>query len=185
MDDTAPAEASATAEDVPRGRAAADGFSAWVEPHLIAMHRLAARLAPDADPDDVVQEALGRAWRRHATYVPERGSPRTWLLAIVADQARKARVKSRRVQVASSVELPGQTATLADRTAEHDASLDDAIQRLASRQREVIDLFYFVDLRTRDIAELLGISEGTVKSTLSGARTRLRDLMLQKDGRDA
>ena len=43
---------------------AAIDFAAWVEPELAKMSRLAARLAPNADRDDVVQEALVRAWRK-------------------------------------------------------------------------------------------------------------------------
>ena len=38
------------------------GFAEWVRPHLPAMARLAARLAVGADRDDIVQEALARAW---------------------------------------------------------------------------------------------------------------------------
>ena len=37
-------------------------FAAWVRPHVPAMARLASRLAAGADRDDIVQEALARAW---------------------------------------------------------------------------------------------------------------------------
>src|SRR5829696_9686108 len=67
------------------------GFADWVRPHLPAMARLAARLAPGADRDDVVQEALVRAWTKRRLYDPGRGSASAWLLAITADRAGKAR----------------------------------------------------------------------------------------------
>src|SRR5687768_11804809 len=70
---------------------AAAAFAEWVEPHVPIMARLASRLAPDADRDDVVQEALIQAWRKRDQYDEERGSPRAWLLAITADRARQAR----------------------------------------------------------------------------------------------
>jgi RNA polymerase sigma-70 factor (ECF subfamily) len=66
----------------------ADEFRAWVQPHLVAMARLAARLTTSHDADDVVQEALVRAWRRRESYDSGRGTPQAWLLAIVADRAR-------------------------------------------------------------------------------------------------
>src|SRR5262245_59504996 len=70
-------------------------FACWVAPHITAMSRLAGRLAPLADRDDIVQEALVRAWRRRHTYDPDRGEVLPWLLAIVADRAR--RIRARRV----------------------------------------------------------------------------------------
>ena len=76
--------------EVARRRPHSD-FAEWAEPSLLAMTRLALRLAPDADPEDVVQEALTRAWLKWSQYDPERGTPTTWLLAITADQARTAR----------------------------------------------------------------------------------------------
>lgn len=51
------------------------------------------------------------------------------------------------------------------------------IAELSRRQREVIGLYYFVDLPVAEVASVLGISTGTVKSTLAAARVRLRDLL--------
>jgi RNA polymerase sigma-70 factor, ECF subfamily len=58
-----------TERDAVEAPADADGFSAWVRPHLAPMARLAARLAPGADRDDIVQEVLARAWSRPRTRV--------------------------------------------------------------------------------------------------------------------
>ncbi len=66
------------------------GFVDWVRPHLPAMARVAARLAVGADRDDIVQEALTRAWLKRDQYDGTRGTASSWLLAITADQARKA-----------------------------------------------------------------------------------------------
>src|SRR4051812_10823750 len=81
-----------TNEPVPAQAPPADGpgFVEWVRPHLPAMARLAARLAVGADRDDIVQEALTRAWIKRDQYDGTRGTASAWLLAITADQARKA-----------------------------------------------------------------------------------------------
>ena len=71
------------------------GFGLWVRPHLRQLANLVARLAPGADRDDVVQDALARAWVKRSQFDPRRGTPAAWLLAIAADQAAKARRRAR------------------------------------------------------------------------------------------
>jgi DNA-directed RNA polymerase specialized sigma24 family protein len=52
-------------------------FAQWVGPSLVAMSRLARRLAPEHDPDDVVQDALTRAWQKRRAFDPARGTATT------------------------------------------------------------------------------------------------------------
>lgn len=145
-----------------------DPFDAWVRPHLTAMQRYAARLTSPVEADDVVQEALVRAWRRRSTYDAGRGEPLVWLLAIVRDRARRVR--------------PRQVLTLAehDRAVElrpEDVDLTRALGDLSPRQREAVDLYYFVDLDVATIAGLMGCAEGTVRATLHQARLALRQTL--------
>lgn len=143
-------------------------FEAWVSPHLVAMARLASRLAGETDRDDVVQNALTRAWQKSHTFDPRRGSARVWLLAIVADRARRAR-RGHRPAIAlaehgaGSVVLGGA-----------DIDLERAVASLPERMRLAVECVYFVDLSIRDTAELMRVTEGTVKSTLHDARALLR-----------
>jgi DNA-directed RNA polymerase specialized sigma24 family protein len=51
-------------------------FDDWVRPHVTAMRRLAAVLSSADDCDDIVQEALERAWHRRADFDAARGVPR-------------------------------------------------------------------------------------------------------------
>jgi RNA polymerase sigma-70 factor (ECF subfamily) len=145
-----------------------DEFAAWVAPHLEAMARLAARLAGTADRDDVVQEALARAWRKRHTFDAGRGTPRTWLLAIVADQARKGR-RRRRPDVTTNGADRVVAAVDGDRV-----DLERALAQLPTRMRLAIDCVYFVGLTVAETAAVMGVTEGTVKSTLSKARAHLQ-----------
>jgi RNA polymerase sigma-70 factor (ECF subfamily) len=52
-----------------------------------------------------------------------------------------------------------------------------AVARLTRRERLAVDCFYFADLSIAETAAVMGCSEGTVKSTLSSARERLRGLL--------
>jgi RNA polymerase sigma factor (sigma-70 family) len=157
-------------------------FAEWARPSLIAMGRLAKRLAPHADADDIVQDALARAWSKRAQFDPERGTPTAWLLAIVADQARSARRgRIRRLRVVDEhAELPESAAT-ADAGVDIDLDLDRAIQQLSERQQLAVHLHYFVGLSTDETADVMSCSTGTVKSTLFDARTRLRALLGETD----
>ncbi|MGH3647937.1 MAG: RNA polymerase sigma factor [Micromonosporaceae bacterium] len=156
-------------------RAPADpsAFVEWVRPYLRPMSRLAARLAPEADRDDVVQESLARAWAKRNQYDGSRGSPSAWLLAITADQARKAvRRRLPVVPLKDALSSPDTSGRSDDRL-----DVERAIRRLPVRQRLAVDCFYFADLSVAETAAVMGCSEGTVKSTLADARARIRLLL--------
>ena len=153
-------------ETPPAAPERAASFDAWVRPHLAAMANLAARMTTYDDRDDVVQEALVRAWRKWATYDEKRGAPLPWLLAITADRARRRR--------------PNRSVELLDRAIvdnPRDVDLEQAISDLPPRQRLAVDLYYFVGLDVATTAAVMQCSTGTVKSTLSDARARLRQLL--------
>lgn len=162
-----PRRASHTTDQKPEP---AEVFAEWVDPHLPVMGNVAARLAPAVDRDDVVQESLLRAWKKRHHYDANRGGPRTWLIAITADQARRARRKARPASVLGVFSRPAPSVD--DRL-----DVDDAVARLPPRQRLAVDCFYFVDLSIAETAAVMRCSPGTVKSTLADARKRLRDLL--------
>lgn len=161
---------SARTDGIERAPDTADDFADWVRPHLAAMTRLAARLAPDGDRDDVVQEALARAWRKKHQFDGRRGSGSAWLLAITADQARQAR--RRRPVAWLAADVPGRVKSSDDRV-----DVEYAVARLPPRQRLAVDCYYFVGLSVAQTAAVMRCSEGTVKSTLSDARKRLKETL--------
>lgn len=63
---------------------------------------------------------------------------------------------------------------------DRDVDLERAVALLPRRQREVVGLRYFAGLSTAETAQALGLSDGTVKSTLSDARARLRLLLAEE-----
>jgi RNA polymerase sigma factor (sigma-70 family) len=154
-------------------------FADWTRPSLIPMARLAKRLAPHADPDDIVQDALARAWSKRSQFDPERGTATTWLLAIVADQARSSRRgRLRRLRVVDDhAELPDEPAP----DVNVDVDLERAIAQLAERQQLAVHLHYFVGMTVDETAAVMNCSAGTVKSTLFDARSRLRALLGDTD----
>lgn len=145
-------------------------FAEWVGPHLAVMARLAARLASESERDDVVQEALLRAWKKRSQYDATRGSLRTWLMAITADQARRTRRRARPTSVVADLTVPS-------RSLDERLDVEGAVSRLPPRQRLAVNCFYFVDLSITETAAVMRCSPGTVKSTLADARHRLKELL--------
>jgi RNA polymerase sigma-70 factor (ECF subfamily) len=140
-------------------------FAEWVRPHLPALGRYAARLVGPADRDDLVQESLERAWRKWGTYDESRGSAPAWLLAILHDRARRFRTRRRTtLELVDSPEVDSYV----------DVDLERAVSGLPTRQRQAVELHYFVGLDVATTAQVMGCAEGTVKATLHQARTRLR-----------
>lgn len=64
----------------------------------------------------------------------------------------------------------------ADATADHRDQLVRLLQSLPEQQRKVVVLRYYVDLSEREVADVLGIAVGTVKSTASRGLAALREL---------
>jgi RNA polymerase sigma factor (sigma-70 family) len=65
------------------------------------------------------------------------------------------------------------------------ASLVEAINRLAPMLQEVLVLVFVYDMPYRDVAEVLGVPIGTVKSRLHAARRALRELIEAETGEDS
>lgn len=150
-------------------------FEQLVLPHWVSMYRLAVHLAGSTDGEDVLQEALAAAWRKRDQFDPARGPAKPWLLAIVADQARKHWRRAKRAAAArADVDeklMPGSSDAMDVRA---------VVRRLPERQRLAVGLFYYLDLPVAEVAEVMGCSAGTVKSTLADARRHLEKVL----GRD-
>jgi RNA polymerase sigma-70 factor (ECF subfamily) len=152
-------------------------FEQTVLPHLDAAYNLARWLTRnDHDADDVLQEAMLRAYRHFAGL---RGEPRPWLLAVVRNACwswlqanRPTEVEPLDDDIADDA-LPGPEALLA--RALDRRMLNEAIAALPVQFREVLVLRELEDLAYRDIARIAGIPIGTVMSRLSRARRLLAE----------
>ena len=143
------------------------------------MFRFAVTLSSLDDADDLVQDALARAWAKRHQFDPDRGSLRSWLLAIVADQARSRWRRPRAVWDALDPETLSTPAT-----GEAGADLQRAVAGLPPRQRAAVILHHYVDLPVAEVAQLLGCSAGTVKSNLHDARKALASTLGESYARD-
>jgi RNA polymerase sigma factor (sigma-70 family) len=158
-----------------------------VRRHQHVAFRLACVYAGDASQaEDAVQEALLKAWRQLGRYDASRASFRTWLLTIVANEARSGRRAGARWAVrherlaaegrTSEGAAPSSEVALLQR--ERSRELVAAVERLKPREQEIILLRFGLDLSERDISTVMQCRPGTVKSRLSRAVDRMRETML-------
>jgi RNA polymerase sigma-70 factor (ECF subfamily) len=154
-----------------------DAFGHLVERHLPGLRRLCRAVLLNADDaDDAVQDGCLTAWRNLAAYDPARPF-RPWLARVVLNAARDLRRKSR---VRAVEELP-ETAATAGPSAFDEAVQAEVRERFAravaalpERQRMAVTLFDVEGYAHAEIAALLGVPDGTVRSDLFHARRALR-----------
>lgn len=136
-------------------------------------------MLPRPEAEEAVQEALARAWRRRDA-CRTLDQPLPWVLEITRNEARRLygqrAIRLRREQ---SEEVPlerqaedAQLAGVALRV-----SLERALHSLDEVDRSVVRLRYHQDLTQLEVAQRLGMPEGTVKVRLHRARRTLRTLL--------
>jgi RNA polymerase sigma-70 factor, ECF subfamily len=134
-----------------------------------------------AQAEEVVQEVLLEVWRTAARFDPAKGSAATWVLTIAQ---RRAIDRVRSAVAAGRREL--KSATIAPSHDEVADSVQAALDReqvrrcldaLSEVQRESITLAYYGGNTYRQVAKLLGIALGTVKSRIRDGLLRMRDCL--------
>jgi RNA polymerase sigma-70 factor (ECF subfamily) len=152
------------------------GFLSRDYPRLVNAVALASGSYPAAE--DAVQEALVRAWIRSQRGEQVESLP-AWVAAVALNLTRSGwrrtmaerRARRRFSERSVSAATPG---------AEH-VDVARALEALPRRQREVAVLRYLLELSTAEVARTLGITEGTVKSSLARARAHLVEALAVHD----
>jgi RNA polymerase sigma-70 factor (ECF subfamily) len=160
-------------------------FEAQALPHLDAAYNLARWLSRSpADADDIVQDAMLRAFRAFDGF--RGGDARAWLLTIVRNCWRSAGAASRRrghTGLEDGMADEGPDPEESAIQSGHQRRLDVLIGRLPEDFREALILREMEDMSYREIAEMTGAPIGTVMSRLARARTMLREFA-QETGKE-
>ena len=174
-------------------RLAADGdmaaFEQLVTTHQPAIYRLALRMTGNPeDAADMTQEAFLRAWRGLGSFQAD-SSLSTWLFRLTSNVCIDFLRAARRHLVVpiSGLDADGEEYTLdaPDPAKLPEEELRAAMALLAPEQRLILSLRVENDLSYTDIAAVLGVREGTVKSRLARARDQLRKKLSQSGNKAA
>lgn len=140
-------------------------------------------LRDHAQSEEVAQEVLVEVWRTAPRYRPDRGSAMNWVLTLAH---RRAVDRVRSVEASTARE---KKAALLERMPEFDDVSEQVESRLEREQvkrclralteiqRQSVTLAYYQGLTYRQVAELLSLPLGTVKTRLRDGLIRLRDCL--------
>ncbi len=159
----------------------AQAFATLYDRHSRAAYSLAYRMMGEPQAaEDVLQDALLKVWRSAASYRPERGSLRTWLLSIVRNRGiDQLRHLASRRRMQEKVEATAPTSQPGEAFAESWANVEreqvrEALRSLPEEQSKVLELAYFSGYAQLEIAELLGLPLGTVKGRMRLGLKKMR-----------
>ena len=148
----------------------------WQVRRLVTVHE---------DADDVLQNALLKAWNSIATF---KGDSKllTWLSRIAINEALDflRRQKNRPTVSTDDADLGLANRLMADRYFDGDeteALLQEAIAQLPDVQRTVFQLRYYDELKYSDISQILGTSEGGLKASYHIAVKKITDFFHRHD----
>lgn len=165
-----------------------EAFAELYDRHACVLYRYVARRLGDSMADDVVAETFLAAFRGRRRYDLSRGDARPWLYGIAArliSKHRRAEVRMWRAvaRAGADPEAEGHADRVDDRVsaAAVRRRLAEALAGMAAGDRDVLLLVAWADLTYSEVAATLGIPVGTVRSRLSRARRKARQVLGEQD----
>jgi RNA polymerase sigma-70 factor (ECF subfamily) len=165
-------------------RGDSDAFAALYDDLAGPVYGMVLRVLRDpAQSEEVTQEVLVEVWRQASRYAPERGSVRAWVLTMAhrraVDRVRSAQASTDREERVGHADADRPYDEVVE-AVEHRLDVEQvrrALTVLTDLQREAVTLAYYGGYTHREVAELLGVPLGTVKTRLRDGMIRLRDEM--------
>lgn len=147
-----------------------DEFAARIVDMTPTLYRVSySMLAQPCDREDAVSECLRKAWQMRSKLREDRYL-QTWVVRILINECHNIQRRYAREML---------TGTLPERAAppDADAPLHDALMRLDGGARLPIVLHYIEGYSIREIAQILRLPQGTVKSRMLRGRAALREIL--------
>jgi RNA polymerase sigma-70 factor (ECF subfamily) len=156
--------------------------------HSARVYGLALRMLGDVpSAEEVTQDAFMKLWTRAQSYSAARGTLVAWLLTIARHSALdRIRLEARRPAFSGALSIEredGRPSLTAPESATEEArwrSLRFALAELPAEQRQVIELAYYHGVTHSQMAEMLALPLGTVKTRLRLGMERLREAWIEE-----
>ena len=149
--------------------------------HNVRIYRFVMRLVSDAAlAEDLVSEVFLEVWRKAGRF-EGRSQVSTWLLAIARYKA-NSQLRNRSVdqldeQMAETIEDPADNPEEIMAKRDQGAVMRNCLEQLSPAHREIIDLVYYHEKSMEEVARIMQVPEGTVRTRMFYARKRLAELL--------
>jgi RNA polymerase sigma-70 factor (ECF subfamily) len=166
-----------------RGAAADRAFALVLDRYESKVYRLCCALLRDrTQAEDAAQEALIRIWKALPSY-DQRASLSTWVYAITRNRCLSILERRRELASLSESEIAAEASGFAapDRQGDDQHErLRELVELLPERHRRVLVLYYYQERAVAEVAEMLALPEGTVKTLLHRARAALSQQLRER-----
>lgn len=152
-----------------------DEFVNLVEEHKISLYRLAKSiLKNDTQVEDAISESILKAYKNKSK-LKNKENFKSWVMRIVVNECYDLIRRNKRFDLRDNLE----SLNLVHIDKEY-YGLRDIIEDLNEEFSSVLVLFYYEDMSIKEISKVLEVSEGTVKSRLSRAKSKLKVLLKEE-----
>jgi len=149
--------------------------------HQVPLYRWLVRIVRDeALAEDLLSEVFLDVWRQAVSF-EARSSVSTWLLAIARYKALSALRRRTDAQLddefAAAIPDPADDPERVLQNRDREELLQRSLARLSPEHGEVIDLVYYHGKSVKEVAEIVGAAEATVKTRMFYARRKLAEMV--------
>jgi len=149
--------------------------------HNVRVFRFLRRMVGnDATAEDLLSEVFLEVWRSAGRF-DARSQVSTWILGIARYKAlsslRQRSLDALDEDTYDTVEDPADDPEVSLQKTERSAQLQDCLRQLSTAHREVLDLIYYHEQSIEDVARIIGVPPGTVKTRAFHARKHMAELM--------
>ena len=163
-------------------RGDADAFDTVYDQVAATVFGIVRRVVRDqAQSEEVTQDVLLEVWRNAAKFDPGRGSATAWVMTLAhrraVDRVRSVQKESERERRTAVADVPFDEVAEAVELSLERERVRRCLGSLTELQRESVTLAYYGGYTYSQVASLLGVPDGTIKTRMRDALIRLRDCL--------
>ena len=155
-------------------------FIQKINENRLKMYKTAISILKDEDDaNDAIQEALYSAYKNYYS-LREKSYFTTWIIKILINKCYNIINKNKKIAYIDDTVI--QNTASSEDNYEIENSLEWVLNQINRELKEIVVLYYYDDFSVADIANVLEIPQGTVKSRLSRAREQIKEIIKKEEG---